>query len=53
MPGGGRFGDLEAELDGISGEVLTETLRDLDRDGRVPRHVSAEVLVNREAYDAR
>ena len=81
-----RFGDLKAQLEGISGKVLTETLRDLERDGLVTRHVHAEipprveyeltalgltlhgpllalcrwaeehiaeVLVNREAYDAR
>ncbi|WP_434445173.1 winged helix-turn-helix transcriptional regulator [Lentzea sp. E54] len=81
-----RFGDLRTQLDGISGKVLTETLRDLERDGLVTRHVHAEVpprveyeltelgftlhapllalcrwaedhiaevLVNREAYDAR
>lgn len=81
-----RFGDLKAGIDGISGKVLTETLRDLERDGLVTRHVYAEVpprveyeltelgftlhepllvlcrwaeqhiadvLVNREAYDAR
>ncbi len=43
--GGGRarFGDLRARLDGISGKVLTETLRDLERDGLVTRHVYAEV----------
>lgn len=81
-----RFGDLKTQLGGISGKVLTETLRDLERDGLVTRHVYAEVpprveyeltelgftlyeplfalcrwaeehiaevLVNREAYDAR
>ncbi len=81
-----RFGDLKKEIDGISGKVLTETLRDLERDGLVTRHVHAEVpprveyeltalgftlhapllalcrwaeehiaevLVNRETYDAR
>jgi len=81
-----RFGDLKTQLDGISGKVLTETLRDLERDGLVTRHVHAEVpprveyeltelgftlhapllalcqwaeehiaevLTNREAYDAR
>jgi DNA-binding HxlR family transcriptional regulator len=81
-----RFGDLKANIDGISGKVLTETLRDLERDGIVTRHVYAEipprveyeltelgftlhepllvlcrwaenhiaeVMVNREAYDAR
>jgi DNA-binding HxlR family transcriptional regulator len=81
-----RFGDLRTRLDGISGKVLTETLRDLERDGLVTRHVHAEVpprveyeltelgrtlhapllalcrwaekhiaevLVNREIYDAR
>src|SRR5690242_836227 len=38
-----RFGDLKKEIDGISGKVLTETLRDLERDGLVARHVYAEV----------
>ncbi|GLY51230.1 helix-turn-helix domain-containing protein [Lentzea sp. NBRC 102530] len=43
--GGGRtrFGDLKVQLDGISGKVLTETLRDLERDGLITRHVHAEV----------
>lgn len=81
-----RFGDLKNSIDGISGKVLTETLRDLERDGLVTRHVYAEVpprveyeltelgftlhepllvlcrwaeqhiaqvLINRETYDAR
>jgi DNA-binding HxlR family transcriptional regulator len=81
-----RFGDLRATVEGISGKVLTDTLRDLERDGLVTRHAYAEipprveyeltelgqtlhtplralghwaqahiaeVLVNREAYDAR
>ncbi|MEV6239087.1 helix-turn-helix domain-containing protein [Lentzea sp. NPDC051838] len=38
-----RFGDLKTNIDGISGKVLTETLRDLERDGLVTRHVFAEV----------
>ncbi|WP_026119884.1 winged helix-turn-helix transcriptional regulator [Nocardiopsis ganjiahuensis] len=38
-----RFGDLRAKVDGISGKVLTDTLRDLERDGLVTRHVYAEV----------
>ena len=38
-----RFGDLKTQLEGISGKVLTETLRDLERDGLVTRHVHAEV----------
>ncbi|MCP2241401.1 winged helix-turn-helix transcriptional regulator [Lentzea aerocolonigenes] len=38
-----RFGDLKTRLEGISGKVLTETLRDLERDGLVTRHVHAEV----------
>ncbi|TDD28266.1 transcriptional regulator [Kribbella turkmenica] len=38
-----RFGDLRAEVEGISGKVLTETLRDLERDGLVERHVYAEM----------
>jgi DNA-binding HxlR family transcriptional regulator len=38
-----RFGDLKTQLEGISGKVLTETLRDLERDGLVARHVHAEV----------
>jgi DNA-binding HxlR family transcriptional regulator len=38
-----RFRDLRAAVDGISAKVLTETLRDLERDGIVARHVYAEV----------
>ncbi|MEU8383747.1 helix-turn-helix domain-containing protein [Streptosporangium sp. NPDC048865] len=38
-----RFGDLRAAVDGISGKVLTDTLRDLERDGLVARHVYAEM----------
>ncbi|MFI9175848.1 winged helix-turn-helix transcriptional regulator [Streptomyces lincolnensis] len=38
-----RFRDLRATVDGISGKVLTETLRDLERDGLVTRHMYAEV----------
>jgi len=38
-----RFRDLRTAVDGISGKVLTETLRDLERDGLVSRYVYAEV----------
>ncbi|MEV0227631.1 helix-turn-helix domain-containing protein [Streptomyces sp. NPDC050704] len=38
-----RFRDLRTTVDGISAKVLTETLRDLERDGLVTRHMYAEV----------
>lgn len=38
-----RFRELRTSVDGISAKVLTETLRDLERDGLVTRHVYAEV----------
>ncbi|MDG9707011.1 winged helix-turn-helix transcriptional regulator [Streptomyces sp. DH10] len=38
-----RFRDLRTAVDGISAKVLTETLRDLERDGIVTRQVYAEV----------
>jgi DNA-binding HxlR family transcriptional regulator len=38
-----RFRDLRTTVDGISAKVLTETLRDLERDGLVARQVYAEV----------
>ncbi|MDQ1017585.1 winged helix-turn-helix transcriptional regulator [Streptomyces afghaniensis] len=38
-----RFRDLRTTVDGISAKVLTETLRDLERDGIVIRHTYAEV----------
>jgi DNA-binding HxlR family transcriptional regulator len=38
-----RFRDLRTSVDGISAKVLTETLRDLERDGLVTRHVYREV----------
>ena len=34
-----RFGKLRSAVDGISGKVLAETLRDLERDGIVSRTV--------------
>ncbi|BCW45260.1 helix-turn-helix domain-containing protein [Arthrobacter sp. StoSoilB5] len=36
-----RFGELREAVDGISGKVLADTLRDLERDG----------IVDRTAYD--
>ncbi|MEO6082566.1 MAG: helix-turn-helix domain-containing protein [Umezawaea sp.] len=41
--GSQRFGDLRTLVDGVSAKVLTETLRDLERDGLVTRQVYAEV----------
>jgi len=38
-----RFGDVKSQVEGISGKVLTETLRELERDGLVSRTVFAEV----------
>lgn len=38
-----RFGDLRAAADGISGKVLADTLRDLERDGLISRHAYAEM----------
>ncbi|PWK81314.1 HxlR family transcriptional regulator [Lentzea atacamensis] len=39
--GGLRFRDLRATVEGIIAKVLTETLRDLERDGLVARHEHA------------
>jgi DNA-binding HxlR family transcriptional regulator len=36
-----RFGDIRSRVEGISGKVLSSTLRDLERDG----------IVSRTAYD--
>lgn len=38
-----RFGDLRAVAEGVSAKVLTETLRDLERDGLLVRHVHSEL----------
>ncbi|MDO5066394.1 MAG: helix-turn-helix domain-containing protein [Propionibacteriaceae bacterium] len=38
-----RFGELRTRADGISGKVLTETLRALERDGIVKRTAHAEI----------
>lgn len=38
-----RFGELQQQVQGISGKVLTDTLRTLERDGIVERRVFAEV----------
>lgn len=42
-PGPLRFGDIRTALEGISGKVLTDTLRDLERDGMLIRHAYGEV----------
>ena len=38
-----RFGALRAAVDGISGKVLADTLKDLERDGIVRRHAYNEM----------
>lgn len=38
-----RFGELRTTVAGISGKVLADTLRDLERDGIVTRHAYAEI----------
>lgn len=39
----GRFSDLKRNIPGISQRMLTATVRHLERDGMVTRHVYAEV----------
>jgi DNA-binding HxlR family transcriptional regulator len=44
MPGRrGRFSDLKRSIPGISQRMLTATVRHLERDGMLTRHVYAEV----------
>jgi DNA-binding HxlR family transcriptional regulator len=43
-----RFGTLRREIEGISQKMLTQTLRNLERDGLVKREVFAEVPVRVE-----
>jgi DNA-binding HxlR family transcriptional regulator len=38
-----RYHEILAELDPISEKVLTQTLRTMERDGLIARHVHAEV----------
>ena len=38
-----RYGDLHRQVGGISQKMLTQTLRKLERDGLVTRHVYPEV----------
>src|SRR3954462_9447987 len=41
--GSRRYHEILAELDPISEKVLTQTLRTMERDGLITRHVHAEV----------
>lgn len=41
--GARRFGELRREIDGISPKVLTQKLRDLERDGVLTRRIYASV----------
>jgi DNA-binding HxlR family transcriptional regulator len=43
-----RFGSLQREIEGISQKMLTQTLRNLERDGLIQREVFAEVPVRVE-----
>ena len=43
-----RFGSLKREIEGISQKMLTQTLRNLERDGLIEREVFAEVPVRVE-----
>ena len=43
LSGTRRFGELRDAIPGVSPKVLTATLRALERDGLVVRHVYAEV----------
>lgn len=43
MPGTKRFGELKKSIGGVSQEVLTAQLRDMEGKGLVNRHVYAEV----------
>ncbi len=38
-----RFSELQREIEGISQKMLTQTLRELERDGLITRTVYAEV----------
>jgi DNA-binding HxlR family transcriptional regulator len=38
-----RFGELRESIGGVAPKVLTQTLRALERDGLITRHVYAEV----------
>lgn len=39
-----RFGQLRDEIDGISEKMLTQTLRSLERDGLISRHVHQDCI---------
>ena len=43
-----RFGTLRREIEGISQKMLTQTLRNLERDGLIKREVFVEVPVRVE-----
>ncbi len=43
VDGGKRHGELRRQVEGISQKMLTQTLRAMERDGLVERHVFGEV----------
>ncbi|MGH8988542.1 MAG: winged helix-turn-helix transcriptional regulator [Acidimicrobiales bacterium] len=49
--GGRRYLDLQDGLDGITREVLTDTLRRAERDGLVTRHLDIERIAGATLYE--
>jgi DNA-binding HxlR family transcriptional regulator len=51
VAGGRRYQDLHDGLDGISHKVLTETLRHVERDGLIRRHLDSGRMDTANLYE--
>ena len=49
--GGRRYQDLHDALDGVSYKVLTETLRRVERDGLITRHLDGDRVETATLYE--
>ena len=50
--GGKHYGELQRDIDGITKKMLTQTLRNLERNGIITRETYNEGKITRSLYEA-